>query len=51
MNAKFIETHYEYSDTIELQGSRDKIRGYLRKGYRVKDERNGYFARFHRKKR
>lgn len=46
MNAKFIETHYEYSDTIELQGSRDKIRGYLRKGYRVKDERNGYWILF-----
>ena len=31
---------------IELQGSRDKIRGYLRKGYRVKDERNGYWILF-----
>ncbi len=32
------------SDTIEVQGKREKIEKYLKKGYSVKEERNGYWV-------
>ncbi len=35
---------YEPSDTIEVQGKREKIEKYLKKGYSVKEERNGYWV-------
>ncbi len=35
---------YEASDTIEKQGKRDDIEKYLKKGYYVKEERNGYWV-------
>lgn len=40
--AKFVSSYYEKSDTIEMQGSRDEIEKYLKQGYYVKIERNGY---------
>ena len=39
-----IVVEYEPSDTIEVQGKRDKIEKYLKKGYSVKEERNGYWV-------
>ena len=44
MEVKFIGAHYKYSDTVEVQKKQDKIRGYLNKGYKIKDERNGYWV-------
>ena len=35
---------YERSDTIEKQGPRDAITKYLKKGYYVKEARNGYWV-------
>lgn len=35
---------YETSDTIEKQGKRADITKYLKKGYYVKEERNGYWV-------
>lgn len=32
------------SDSVEIQGKRDKIQKYLDKGYYVKESRNGYWV-------
>lgn len=42
--AKFICLSYEGSDTIECQGSHDKISKYLAKGYYIVQKRNGYYV-------
>ncbi len=39
-----VTINYEKSDTIEIQGKREKIEKYLKKGYSVKEERNGYWV-------
>lgn len=39
-----IAINYEGSDSIELQGKRDKIQKYLDNGYYVKESRNGYWV-------
>lgn len=39
-----VVVEYEPSDTIEVQGKRDKIEKYLKRGYSVKEERNGYWV-------
>lgn len=38
-----IYVKYEPSDTIEKQGPRSSIEKYLKKGYHIKEERNGYW--------
>ena len=38
----FVE--YIASDSITMQGKRDKVEPYLKKGYYVKEERNGYWV-------
>lgn len=38
-----IYVKYEPSDTIERQGKRSSIEKYLKKGYYIKEERNGYW--------
>jgi hypothetical protein len=35
---------YEPSDTIEMQGKRSDIERYRKQGYRIKEERNGYWV-------
>ncbi len=35
---------YEHSDTIEKQGTRDSISKYLKNGYYIKEDRNGYWV-------
>lgn len=39
-----VLVEYEPPDTIEVQGKREKIEKYLKKGYSVKEERNGYWV-------
>lgn len=41
---KLIYVKYEASDTIEMQGKRDDAMKYLKIGYHVKEERNGYWV-------
>jgi hypothetical protein len=38
-----IYVKYEPSDFIEIQGKRSSIEKYLKKGYYIKEERNGYW--------
>lgn len=35
---------YELSDTVEFQGKQEKAAKYLKKGYYVKESRNGYWV-------
>lgn len=42
--AKIISINYEPSDTIEKQGKRKDIEKYLKDGYYIKEERNGYWV-------
>ncbi|MDF2800319.1 MAG: hypothetical protein K0S61_222 [Anaerocolumna sp.] len=42
--AKIISIIYEPSDTIEKQGKRKDIERYLKDGYYIKEERNGYWV-------
>lgn len=44
MEVKFVHALYEESDSLELQGTREKIEKYLRIGYYVKESRNGYWV-------
>lgn len=39
-----IYLKYEPSDTIEKQGKRSSIEKYLKQGYYIKEERNGYWV-------
>lgn len=43
MNVKFISTTYEASRAIELYGNRSQIDKYLKQGYQIKEQRNGYW--------
>ena len=43
-NVKFVTASYEASSSREIQGNRTKIEPYLRDGYYVKEERNGYWV-------
>ncbi|MBZ4667310.1 MAG: hypothetical protein JG775_462 [Defluviitaleaceae bacterium] len=43
-NCVVQSVEYEHSDTIEMQGKRDAITKYLKKGYYIKEERNGYWV-------
>jgi len=43
-NCEVKGIEYERSDTIEKQGPRDAITKYLKKGYYVKETRNGYWV-------
>lgn len=40
---KDISVNYEKSDSIERQGKREDIERFLKDGYHIKDERNGYW--------
>lgn len=42
--AQILSIDYEPSDSIEMQGKREKIEKYLKKGYYVKESRNGYWV-------
>jgi len=42
--ATFVNASYENSDTITHQGTRSSITRYLKQGYKVKEERNGYWV-------
>lgn len=42
--AKIISIDYESSDTIERQGKRKDIDKYLKNGYYIKEDRNGYWV-------
>ena len=42
--ANITSINYEPSDTIEMQGKRKDIDKYLKKGYYIKEERNGYWV-------
>lgn len=42
--AVIMEIIYEPSDTIEMQGKKSDIEKYIRKGYYVKENRNGYWV-------
>ncbi len=44
MKCENIFIEYEPSDTIEKQGKRGDIQKYLKKGYYIKEERNGYWV-------
>lgn len=41
--AEILSIYYDPSDSIEIQGKRDKISTYLDDGYYVKESRNGYW--------
>lgn len=41
---KFINSFYEESSRIERQGNRDSINFYLKRGYTIQVERNGYWV-------
>lgn len=41
---KIISIEYEPSDTIERQGKRKDIDKYLKNGYYIKEDRNGYWV-------
>lgn len=41
---KVKDIMYETSDTIEKRGKRDDIEKYLKKGYYIKESRNGYWV-------
>lgn len=43
LRAKNIDIYYVPSDTIEYQGSRESIQRFIKKGYYVNLERNGYW--------
>jgi len=42
--AKVVNITYQESDTITCQGKRANINKYLKKGYSIKEERNGYWV-------
>lgn len=42
--AKIISIKYEPSDTIEKQGKRKDIEKYIKAGYYIKEDRNGYWV-------
>ena len=44
IKAEAIQVSYEPSDTVEKQGNRASIERYLRKGYIIKQNRNGYWV-------
>ena len=41
--ATFVNATYDNSSTITHQGNRSSIQRYLHQGYRIVDERNGYW--------
>jgi len=41
---KIQSVQYEKSDTIEMQGTSADTKRYIRNGYFVKEERNGYWV-------
>lgn len=41
---EFVTASYEMSSSMEIQGKREKIEPYLKKGYYVKENRNGYWV-------
>ena len=42
--ATLVNALYNQSSTITHQGNRASIQPYLRKGYRIKEDRNGYWV-------
>lgn len=42
--ATLVNAIYNHSSTITHQGNRTSIQPYLNKGYRVKEDRNGYWV-------
>ncbi len=46
LQAKNIDIYYVPSETIEYQGSRESVQRFVRKGYYVNLERNGYWILF-----
>lgn len=42
--ATFVNAFYNDSSTITCQGNRSSINKYLKEGYYVKEERNGYWV-------
>ena len=42
--ATILSVVYESSDTIETQGKRKDIEKYLKRGYYIKEDRNGYWV-------
>ncbi|MDD2376494.1 MAG: hypothetical protein PHD15_04540 [Clostridia bacterium] len=43
-NTTVTAVNYEESHTVQMQGKRRDIEKYLKKGYHVKEERNGYWV-------
>lgn len=41
MTVKLLNVSYERSETIKHQGNRESIKPYLRKGYKIRGDRNG----------
>lgn len=42
--ATFVNATYKQSSTITRQGNRSSIQRYLNEGYRIKEDRNGYWV-------
>lgn len=43
VEVKFLDCYYDRSSSMEVQGTREKISRYLKDGYYVKEQRNGYY--------